>query len=58
MKVKLTLFLVCCLSWSQSLLAQAPKWVEKAKEAVFSIPPLFKNFANFAAIFPVPIGRA
>lgn len=37
MKVKLTLFLVCCLGWSQSLLAQAPKWVEKAKEAVFSI---------------------
>ena len=37
MKTKLILLLVCCLGWAQNLLAQAPKWVEKAKEAVFSI---------------------
>ena len=37
MKVKPILFLVCCLGCAQSLWAQAPKWVEKAKEAVFSI---------------------
>ena len=37
MKTKLILLLVCCLGWAQNLLAQSPKWVEKAKEAVFSI---------------------